>query len=141
MVKIIGNLKNPTLFKGTNSVMVGDGKRLKITHVGNKNIGTSLRLKDVLVVPKLKKKLLSVSKLASDNECLLEFSNSKYVVKDKKTRNMKRSRRGELYASDPKYADGQVHQALVAMRSNKAFDEVWHQRLGHPNFRTAIFTF
>ncbi|KAH0636165.1 hypothetical protein KY290_038324 [Solanum tuberosum] len=125
MVQTTGNLDNPTLFKGSDSVMVGDGKRLQITHVGNKEIGTNLRLKDVLVVPKLKKKLLSVSKLASDNECLLEFTDSEFVVKDKKTRNLlaKGSRKGDLYALDAKCAYGKVHQALATIRSSKASDE------------------
>jgi len=62
-----------------------------------------LQLKNVLVVPKLKKKCLSVSRLASEHECLLEFSDSEFVVKDKKTRRTpaKGSKKGELYALDP----------------------------------------
>lgn len=82
--------------------MVGDGKRLKITRVGNRDIGSNLKLKDVLVIPKLKKNLLSVSKLASDNACLLEFTDCDFVVKDKKTRNLlaEGSRKGYQYALD-----------------------------------------
>lgn len=49
MVQTICNLQNPSLFKGRESVMVGNGKQLKITYVGNNNIGTNLRLKDVLI--------------------------------------------------------------------------------------------
>ena len=83
-------------------------------------------MKDVLVVLELKKNLLSVSKLASYKECFLEFSNVEFVVEDKKIENTlaKGSRKGELYVFDPKYADGEVHQALVFIRSNKASDEV-----------------
>ncbi|XP_075088534.1 uncharacterized protein LOC142170506 [Nicotiana tabacum] len=141
MVHTTGNLNNSTLFKGSDLVMVGDGKLLKITHVGNKEIGTNLKLKDVLVVPKLKKNLLSVSKLASDNACLLEFTDCDFVLKDKKTRNLlpKGSRKGDLYALDSNKADGEVHRTLAAIRSNKASHEVWHQRLEHPNSRTMKF--
>ncbi|KAH0678476.1 hypothetical protein KY284_019561 [Solanum tuberosum] len=42
------------------------------------------------------------------------------IQQDKKTKNTlaNGSTKGELYALDPKYADGEVHQALVAIRSN-----------------------
>lgn len=80
MVQSTDDLNNSVLFHGSDSVMICDGKRLKITHVANKEIGQNLLLKFVLVVPKLKKNLLSVSKLASDNKCLLEFTNYEFVV-------------------------------------------------------------
>ena len=49
---------------------------------------SGLKLKKVLVVPKINKILLSVSKLAKDNYCTLEFDETKFVVKDKKTRTL-----------------------------------------------------
>ena len=45
-------------------------------------------MKEVLVVPKLNQNLLSVSKLAKDNCCTLEFDETNFVVKDKKTRTL-----------------------------------------------------
>ena len=38
------------------------------------------------------------------------------------------SKKGSLYALDNK-----VVAAFVALRSGKATDEIWHQRLGHPS--------
>lgn len=43
--------------------MVGNGDKLRITHVGDKHTGKNLRLKYVFVVPNLKKNLISVSKV------------------------------------------------------------------------------
>lgn len=54
---------------------------------------------------------------------------TEFVVKDKKTRSIlaKGSRKGELYALDPNCVNGEVYQALVLVRSNKASDYVGHQ--------------
>ena len=42
--------------------------------------GTGLKLKEVLVVPKINKNLFSVNKLAKDNCCTLEFDETNFVV-------------------------------------------------------------
>ena len=50
-------------------IYVGDGKSLSISHIGEVSINTQdryLNLKDVLVVPNLKKNLLSIRKLTTD---------------------------------------------------------------------------
>lgn len=69
---------------------------------GEININTQngqLNLKDVLVVPDLKKNLLSVGKLTTDNVCTLEFTSSDFVVKDRHQRVIARGRKkGQLYA-------------------------------------------
>ena len=52
---------------------------LDITHVG-KIFGAGIKLKKVLIVPKINKNLLSVSKLAKDNCCNLEFDETNFVV-------------------------------------------------------------
>ena len=72
---------------------------LHITHVG-KIFGASLKLKNVLVVPKINRNLLSVSKIAKDNCCTLKFYETNFVVKDKSTRTLldKTSKRNGLYA-------------------------------------------
>ena len=57
-------------------------------------------MKEVLVVPKINKNLLSVSKLAKNNCCTLEFNETNFVVKDKKTRTLlvKGTKRNVIYA-------------------------------------------
>lgn len=85
IVQFAGTLINPSPFKGNDFVMGGNSDKLSSTHISNKNIGRNLHLKDVLVVPKLKKKLISISKFVKDNACSLEFTDKDFNVKDKKT--------------------------------------------------------
>lgn len=62
-------LTNLKLFHGSDSVMVWNGDKLHITHIGEgkiKNKGTTIPLRDVLLVPNSKKSLLSVSQLTSN---------------------------------------------------------------------------
>lgn len=86
MVQSTGILPNPSPFKGNESVMVENGDKLQITHIGDKNIGQNLCLRDFFIMPKLKKNLVSVSNFVKDNECSLEFSDEGFIVKDKNTR-------------------------------------------------------
>ena len=61
-----GNLDSLTPYHGSDGVMVGNGQTLPITHFGQATIGTgvsSINLNDVLLVPDIKKNLLSVSSL------------------------------------------------------------------------------
>lgn len=61
-----GNLEHISPHYGPNNVMIGDGFSLPITHVGNGSFGKKsgrLPLRNVLVVPRIKKNLLSVSQL------------------------------------------------------------------------------
>lgn len=46
-----------------------------------------LHLNDVLLVPKLKKNLFSISKLTYDNECMLEFNNDGFLKGSKQEEN------------------------------------------------------
>lgn len=61
----IFNLKPPT---SNQSVLFGDGKYLPVSHKGDTNLLGCIKLSNVLVVPKLTKYLLSVSKLTEEND-------------------------------------------------------------------------
>ncbi|GKV03485.1 hypothetical protein SLEP1_g15775 [Rubroshorea leprosula] len=117
-------------YNGKQNVYTGDGTPLHITHIGSTSVGP-LKLNNVLVVPNLKKNLISISKFTEENPCIFEFSSSGFVVKDQITQAIltKGTRKGQLYALDEgeKYA--------LATLTNKAVDTIWHQRLGHPNSR------
>ncbi|XP_049400053.1 uncharacterized protein LOC125864182 [Solanum stenotomum] len=93
---ILTDLKH---YNGPDKIIIRNGSKLDITHVGNIS-GSGLKLKEVLVVPKINKNLLSVSKLAKDNCCTLEFDETNFVVNDKKTRTLlaKGPKRNGLYA-------------------------------------------
>ncbi|KAK9214354.1 hypothetical protein WN944_006343 [Citrus x changshan-huyou] len=80
-----GNIDKPVLYKGNDKRFVGNGQGLHITHVGNASLNTDygkLKLNNVLVVPKLKKNLLSVGQLIKDNKCSFEFNSDGFVVKN-----------------------------------------------------------
>lgn len=83
MTNNIGNLSNLRTYNGTDKIIASDGSHLTITHVGN-TTKSRLKVKEILVVPKLNKNLLFVSKLAKDNSCTPEFDEFDFVVRDKK---------------------------------------------------------
>ena len=64
-------------YKGYDQVQVANGTGLSIAHVGSSSVAMfnhpPILLKNVLHVPNIKKNLLSVHKLASDNNAFLEF--------------------------------------------------------------------
>ncbi|MDV3181262.1 MAG: hypothetical protein Q8830_03595 [Candidatus Phytoplasma australasiaticum] len=69
-------------------VMIGDGKSLSVTHSGTITLNTfahSLRLSNVLCVPKIKKNLISIYQLCNQNNVSVKFSSSSFVVKDCRT--------------------------------------------------------
>ena len=60
---------------------------IKITHnTYLKHIRIRPAVNVLVVVPKINKYLLSVSTLANDNCCTLEFDETNFVIKDKKTK-------------------------------------------------------
>ena len=73
----MANLDNATTYTGPESVTVGDGKQLVISHVGHTTIPSlsskPLTLQSVLHVPSIKKNLVSVSRLTKDNDVFIEF--------------------------------------------------------------------
>ena len=126
-----GNLISKPYF-GTDTVFVGNGQSLPITHTGKALLKTTqgkLHLNNVLVVPKLKKNLLSVSQLIDDNSCTFEFNKNGFVIKDQTHQILaKGHKKGSLYA-----LEGGKIEALATVK--EASSEVWHARLGHPNFK------
>ena len=113
--------------------MVGNGEYLPISHTGSASIASSsgnLPLKDVLVCPKIAKPLLSVSKFTKDYPCGFDFDADNICVYDKATKKVLlqgRSTNGLYSLKTP------TLHAFFTTRHVSASDEVWHQRLGHPN--------
>ncbi|OIT38501.1 hypothetical protein A4A49_08789 [Nicotiana attenuata] len=131
MTNNLGNLYNLKPYNGNDKIIVENGQELDITHVG-KGIISGLRMSEVLVVPKLKKNLLSVSKITRDNCCSIEFDESSFVVKDKRTGKLtaKGAKRGEIYALK---MDNLL--ALSETQTRRSSSDIWHARPGHPNSR------
>ncbi|TXG57288.1 hypothetical protein EZV62_018601 [Acer yangbiense] len=81
----VGKLSSAQTYTGNDFIYVGNGNKLPISRTGNALLRTvhgDFNLKDVLVVPKLTKKLLSVSQLTLDNACTFEFNANGFVIKD-----------------------------------------------------------
>jgi len=116
--------------------MVGNGDKLRITYLGDKYIGRNLRLKDVFVVPNLKKNLIYVSKFVKDNACSLKFTDEGFIVKDKRTKTIleKGNMRHNMYT-----LEGNLHESLTATKAEKNSDSIWHQWLGHPHSRASNY--
>lgn len=52
-----GNLTNLAPYIGSDKVIIGDGSRLHISHIGDYVKYNNIKLNDVLVVPKIQKKI------------------------------------------------------------------------------------
>uniref|UniRef100_A0A803P3U5 Retrovirus-related Pol polyprotein from transposon TNT 1-94-like beta-barrel domain-containing protein n=1 Tax=Cannabis sativa TaxID=3483 RepID=A0A803P3U5_CANSA len=82
-------LDTTTPYSDSESVAVGDGKKLIISHIGKAFIpsknSSPLLLNSVLQVPSITKNLVSVSNLTHDNNVFLEFHKTCCFVKDKQT--------------------------------------------------------
>lgn len=120
-------------YKGHEKIFVGNGNQLHISHIGQGKLTNGyndLKLKSVLIVPDMKKNLLSISKLTQDNDCIITFLADKFVIKNKQGQILcKGERKGGLYALDE---HTQRHQALLAVAAQNRIDvSLWHKRMGH----------
>lgn len=80
------NISNPAEYGGKDCVTIGNGDKLSITCVGNSVLTYGyhvLNLENVLCVPEIAKNLVSISKLAQDNNVHIEFHGNFCLVKDK----------------------------------------------------------
>uniref|UniRef100_A0A803PHM7 Retrovirus-related Pol polyprotein from transposon TNT 1-94-like beta-barrel domain-containing protein n=1 Tax=Cannabis sativa TaxID=3483 RepID=A0A803PHM7_CANSA len=84
------NLNQKNKYNGKDSLIVGDGNKLSIKHIGSgfmpTDDGSSLVLKEMLHVPSITKNLVSISKLTVDNNVTVEFSSDDCCVKDNQTK-------------------------------------------------------
>ena len=81
----VGKMTQITPYKGNDAIFVGNGEALRISHIGEARLKTKhrdLKLKNLLVVPEIKKNLLSIGQLTSDNLCSIEFLSIGFVIKD-----------------------------------------------------------
>ncbi|KAH9688627.1 retrovirus-related pol polyprotein from transposon RE1 [Citrus sinensis] len=77
-------------FSGNSKLVVGNGFGLSITHIGSTILRMhnalnyfELKLNNILLVPKITKNLISISKLTKDNDVVIEFTDNFCFVKDK----------------------------------------------------------
>lgn len=106
-------------------MIFGNGKQLEIIATGSSKL-KSLNLHDILYGPNITKNILSVSKLAADNNILVEFDKNCCFVKDKLTGKtvLKGIIKDGLYQLS---GNESSPSAYISVR------ERWHRKLGHPN--------
>uniref|UniRef100_A0A803PYD1 Retrovirus-related Pol polyprotein from transposon RE1 n=1 Tax=Cannabis sativa TaxID=3483 RepID=A0A803PYD1_CANSA len=139
-------LKNKVEYGGKEQMIVGDGTKLSIKHIGSNvlNIPDSkcLILKDLLHVPSITKNLISISSLTSDNDVSVEFFSDFCCVKDQTTGKvvLQETLKDGLYQfpsqtvnnisrDTNKLFSGSVSQS----KSFISLKDTWHRRLGHPS--------
>lgn len=130
-----GKLIHCQPYHGSDKIMVGNGHKLKITHIGDTVLHTdknSVKLKNVLVVPEIKKNLLSVSQLTTDFPYMFEFTANNFVIKNRETGKVitTGTRNGGLYSLEPNQ-----NMTFYSSRFQATSDTTWHQRLGHPHMK------
>ena len=127
------HLQSAQPYSGPDSVIVGNGDFLPITHIGSialPSLSGTLPLNDVLVCPQITKSLLTVSKLTDDYPCEFTFDSQNVLVKDKQTQQLlsQGSKRKGLYRlENPQFL------AFYSSRQQSTSDGIWHKRLGHPH--------
>lgn len=110
------SLHHSTPYKGNHQVIIGNGKRIPITHIGSSTLCDHINLRNVLVVPNLTRKLLSISKLTADHPVDVLFSQHYFDIQDRKTKRV--LARGTC--TDGLYVLKNEPQAFVAAVWNKA---------------------
>lgn len=116
------------VYNGTDQIKTASGASMTICSYPSRN----LHLNNVLHVPDACKNLVSVHRLAADNNVFLEFHPNFFSIKDQATKTtLLRGRcRGGLYPLPPNTHGGKK-QVLGAIKPSI---ERWHRRLGHPSF-------
>ncbi|KAI4326751.1 hypothetical protein MLD38_032030 [Melastoma candidum] len=154
--------QNVASYQGISSVVVGNGHHVRVSHVGNKSLDTPsgmLHLQQILHIPTLSQRLVSVSKLCQDNAVNVEFTCDSFFVKDKTTNQILLkglvdqglyklpshivpdqlpsyfSPPGSSFTKFNNQLFRHLPQTLVATSTAKlsSVDNTqWHMRLGHP---------
>jgi histone deacetylase 1/2 len=124
-------------YNGGEQIHTANGSGMDITHIGRVICHTPERklfLNNVLHVPSATKNLVSVHKLASDNNAYLEFHSNRFLIKDQTTKKtlLEGTCKGGLYPLPA--AALKNKQVLSASSSAHPSLERWHHRLGHPSF-------
>ena len=150
-----GNLIDPCVFTGEEQAMVGDGKSIGISRIGNAKISSLMKLihlKHVLHITQISKQLISVTKLCYNNQTFVEFYPSHFLVKDQHSRSLLLQgiledglyKVSSLVTTLPSLAVSFSLGSPLVLVTQLSFNHVqafitqhnniilWHNRLGHP---------
>ncbi|CAM8962365.1 unnamed protein product [Rhodiola kirilowii] len=135
MTGVRENLTNLRPIDG-HHVTFGDGQRARVLAKGTLNVGGIPHLEDVYCVDGLKANLLSISQLC-DGRNQVQFTRNSCQVYDKHGVCVMEGDR----ASNNCYllSRATTPAAITCMLSKSDEVHLWHQRLGHINFRSLKF--
>jgi hypothetical protein len=121
-------------YRGGVYVHTANGSGMEILHVGHGFVHSpsrNIHLRNILHVPDANKSLVSVNRLARDNNALVEFHRDRFFVKELATRKtlLAGKAEGGLYPIKSSLSRSSSNkQALGAVKPSAS---VWHGRLGH----------
>jgi len=118
-------------YRGGDQVHAANGSGMEIDQIGRSVVRTpnkNLILDNVLYIPQASKNLVSVHKLARDNDAFFEFHPSYFLIKDQTTKKVLLRGRceGGLYPLKS-FPNKQAH-GVTKLPSSR-----WHSHLGHPS--------
>ncbi|KAM0005355.1 putative RNA-directed DNA polymerase [Helianthus debilis subsp. tardiflorus] len=120
-------------YGGPDEIVLGDGKSLPITHIGQQILPTNSRplfLDNILIAPNLRNNLISVAKVCRTNRVSVEFFPSYFLVKDLRTG--AHLMRG-INVNDVYYGPTTTSHQINTTSTGSLL--VWHHILGHPSFQ------
>jgi hypothetical protein len=118
-------------YNGGEKVHTASGASMEISHTGKFFIHTptrTLKLCNILHVPKATKNLMSIHRFFLDNNVFFEIHPWFFLIKDRDTRST--LLRGKC--CDGLYPILAPHSIKFAFEVNKSSLARWHERLGHP---------
>lgn len=125
-------------YTGSDSIAVGNGSGLQITHTGSASFHTpfaKLQLSQVFHCPNALANLLSINQFCKENNCFFILTDASYFIKDclMGLTLLEGKSEGGLYPIRTSKAVHHKSQILTALLGVKAPVSVWHSRLGHPS--------
>lgn len=135
MTSDLNNLAMHQPYNGDDTVLIGDGSGLSITHTGSLSLPSSSRnltLNHVLCVPNIQKNLISIYRLCNADKVSVKFFPAHFHVKDLSSGVplIQGKTKDELYEWP---ASQTTITSFFASTTPKITTNDWHYCLGHPS--------
>jgi hypothetical protein len=116
------------------SIANANGVVSPVTGAGSVTLSPFLQLSNTLLVPSLSHKLLSVSQITTDLNCVVLIFADFCLIQDILTKEIigRGTKRGGLYYMED-FSMGRTHH-VSSLSSKTQQIWLWHRRLGHPSF-------
>ena len=112
-----------------------NGVTYPITGAGTVTLSPSLSLSNTLLVPSLSNRLMSVSQVTTDLNCVVVMYSTFYLLQNILTKEIigRGTKREGLYYVDD-FSSGRANHMHHTVSNKKRHIWLWHHRLGHPSF-------